>query len=187
MVEVAQHRIEVRRERVGVTEEGLRGVNPAPASVDEAVERLKEVEGRFRTFHAEPEEGSQGDKQTAQDMESNSPPTGNKQQRLGNIRDALVERKLYKEGGLVHRTEPELKTHTSYLVFAVLPREWTVKDEEKCRKKWPLKEKIPAKESENPSKRQLKRAARASHANNQQADSTVLSAANDGNQEVVEH
>ena len=31
-------------------------------------------------------------------------------------------RALYKEGRPVHRTEPELKTHTSYLVFAVLPR-----------------------------------------------------------------
>ena len=36
----------------------------------------------------------------------------------------------------MHRTEPELKTHTSYLVFAVLPRPWTKEDEEKARRKY---------------------------------------------------
>ena len=35
----------------------------------------------------------------------------------------------FTQGSLVHRSEPELKTHTSYLVFAVLPREWTADDE----------------------------------------------------------
>ncbi|KAI9725071.1 MAG: hypothetical protein M1812_000347 [Candelaria pacifica] len=173
MVEVAQKRIEVRRERVGVHEEGLRGVNPAPATVEEAVDRLKEVEGRFRTFHAEPEEGPQDDHQPAEDMESHNSPIGNKQQRLGSIRDALVERKLYKDGRLIHRTEPELKTHTSYLVFALLPREWTAADEEICRKKWPLKDKLPAKDNENMSRRQMKKTARASHALNKQEKSIV--------------
>jgi tRNA (adenine57-N1/adenine58-N1)-methyltransferase len=47
----------------------------------------------------------------------------------------LVEKKVYKEGKLVHRTEPEVKTHTSYLVFAVLPQEWTAEDEAKARQK----------------------------------------------------
>lgn len=143
MVELFHRRIEVRRERVGVHEEGLKGVNPSPASVDEAVERLKEVEGRFRTFHAEPGEGFQDSDRPSVGLKSGTPPPGIKQQRLGSIRDALVERKLYKEGRLIHRTEPELKTHTSYLVFALLPREWTAEDEEKCLKKWPLKDKVP--------------------------------------------
>ncbi|KAI9789513.1 MAG: tRNA (adenine-N(1)-)-methyltransferase catalytic subunit trm61 [Candelina submexicana] len=173
MVEVAQKRIEVRRERVGVHEEGLRGVNPAPATIEEAVEKLKEVEGRFRMFHAEPEEGSQGHDQPVHDTEGNSPPTGNRQLRPGNIRATLVERKLYKEGRLVHRTEPELKTHTSYLVFALLPREWTAEDEDRCRRKWPLKDKIPERENENASRRQLKKAGRAGHGINKQANHTV--------------
>ena len=36
----------------------------------------------------------------------------------------------------MHRTEPEIKTHTSYLVFAVLPREWSEEQEERLKKKW---------------------------------------------------
>ena len=48
---------------------------------------------------------------------------------------------MFKEGRLVHRTEPELKTHTSYLVFAVLPREWTGEDEERARGRWEGKSK----------------------------------------------
>ena len=48
---------------------------------------------------------------------------------MAEIQEKFKTRKVYKEGRLVHRTEPDLKTHTSYLVFAVLPREWTDKDE----------------------------------------------------------
>jgi tRNA (adenine57-N1/adenine58-N1)-methyltransferase len=49
--------------------------------------------------------------------------------RLEKIKREAGERKLYKEGRLIHRTEPEVKTHTSYLVFAVLPKQWSVDDE----------------------------------------------------------
>jgi tRNA (adenine57-N1/adenine58-N1)-methyltransferase len=76
-----------------------------------------------------------------------------------------VEKKVYKEGKLVHRTEPEVKTHTSYLVFAVLPQEWTAEDEAKARQKWEV---LIRREDEKPdgsgevamSKRQMKKAAR---------------------------
>jgi len=56
---------------------------------------------------------------------------------LARIAAEEANRKVFKEGRLVHRTEPEIKTHTSYLVFAVLPREWTAEDEAACRAKWP--------------------------------------------------
>ena len=130
MVELAAKRIEVRRERVGLQEEGLRGVNASPASVDEALTRLREVEGHSRHFHCEinPQEP-----QLAPETPNAASPSPvsqiSKQQRLADIREALDTRKLYKEGRLVHRAEPELKTHTSYLVFAILPREWTEADE----------------------------------------------------------
>ena len=52
-----------------------------------------------------------------------------RQDRLRGIQEALKSRKIYKEGRLVHRTESDMKTHTSYLVFAVLPREWSEEDE----------------------------------------------------------
>lgn len=154
MVEIAAHRVEVRRERVGLAEEGLRGVNDSPASVDEAVGRLKEVEGRSRIFHNE-------------DVEAESPAAApgsaqvSKQQRLENIRHALDGRKLYKEGRLIHKAEPELKTHTSYLVFAILPREWSEEDESLAQEQWPAKVEVKEERNGPVSKRQSKKEAKA--------------------------
>ncbi|KAL8821923.1 MAG: hypothetical protein Q9191_007217, partial [Dirinaria sp. TL-2023a] len=125
MVELSHRRIEIQRQRVGLHEEGLRGVNPSPADVDEAVARLREVEGRSRHFHElerrrkEQDAAAEGFK--AEKEETAPPPT--KQQRLTAIRTQEKQRKTWQEGRLVHRAEPDLKTHTSYLVFAVLPRE----------------------------------------------------------------
>ena len=155
MVEIAAKRIEVRRERVGLQEEGLRGVNDSPASVDEAMARLREVEGRSRVFHEE----------SALEGKGASPATAgaqiSKQQRLENIRNALEGRKLYKEGRLVHKPEPELKTHTSYLVFAILPREWTEEDELEAQRLWPGKVDVPEQDTGPMSKRQRKKEAKA--------------------------
>ncbi|KAL8938284.1 MAG: hypothetical protein Q9216_003973 [Gyalolechia sp. 2 TL-2023] len=170
MVELSAHRIECRRERVGLQEEGLRGVNATPATVDEAVGRLREVEGRDRSYHhgltvkalnetlgaAESMDGAEdGKRQAAEEFVS-------KQQRLQTIKDAQASRKLYKEGKLVHRSEPELKMHTSYLVFAVLPRPWTAQDEQKAQQA--IQEQIPEVSAEGSvqpmSKRQRKRAAK---------------------------
>ncbi|MCJ1241891.1 tRNA (adenine-N(1)-)-methyltransferase catalytic subunit trm61 [Varicellaria rhodocarpa] len=158
MVEIAAKRIEVRREHVGLQEEGLRGVNASPASVEEAVARLRELEGKTKTFHEDIPTN------VVNSLAGNSPDAGSlyisKQQRLANIRDAQASRKLYSEGNLVHRTEAELKTHTSYLVFAILPREWTSEDEKRAQSQWPSKAEVLAKRNENPSRRQLKRIAK---------------------------
>ena len=140
-VELAAKRIETKRERVGLQEEGLRGVNASPASVDEAVSRLRELEGCARVFHNN-ENGNDINEPRAPNstLGSVSCPavTGpvSKQQRLENIQKALEGRKLYNEGRLVHRAEQELKMHTSYLVFAILPREWSVADELAAQEKW---------------------------------------------------
>lgn len=142
MVELSAHRIESRRERVGLQEEGLRGVNATPATVDEAIGRLREVEGRDRSYHhgltikalndtlgpAGSVDGSEDGKR----QEGEGEGYVSKQQRLQNIKEAQSNRKLYKEGKLIHRSEPELKMHTSYLVFAVLPRAWTEEDERRA-------------------------------------------------------
>lgn len=117
MVEVANRRLDVRRERIGLKEEGLRGVNAVAASVEESLQRLREVEQKLKTF-----QGSQPGSKTIQ----------SKAERLEDNKRAAEQRKLYKEGNLIHRTEAEVKTHTSYLVFAVLPREWTEEDERRC-------------------------------------------------------
>jgi tRNA (adenine57-N1/adenine58-N1)-methyltransferase len=50
----------------------------------------------------------------------------------------LASRKLFKEGRLVHRTEPEVKTHTSYLTFATLPTVWSEEDEAAAAARWPV-------------------------------------------------
>ncbi|RDW60031.1 tRNA methyltransferase complex GCD14 subunit [Coleophoma crateriformis] len=131
MVEVAQKRIEVRRERVGIDNGQQRGIQATPANVDEALARLKEVEGNFQTFHGQEPTG-----------ETTKPKKVKREQNPNNretIMESLVERKVYKEGRLVHKTEPDVKTHTSYLVFAILPVQWTAEDEEKVRAKWAIK------------------------------------------------
>lgn len=160
MVEIAAKRFEVRRERVGLQEEGLRGVNDSPIDVDEALTRLREVEGRSRVFHIRnAEDGEKG----VEDVVMNTPPAQqvSKQQRLENIRLAQEGRRLYKEGRLMHKVEPELKTHTSYLVFAILPREWSEEDEQLAQQKWPGKVELISQDTGPLSKRQRKQAAKA--------------------------
>lgn len=78
-----------------------------------------------------------------------------KAERLEQIKREAEERKLYKEGRLVHRTEPEVRTHTSYLVFAVLPRAWSEEDEKKAEEEFSLGDVMkgsPAKEKVTPTK-----------------------------------
>ena len=154
MVEVAAKRYEIRRDRIGIDNGAQRGLQTTPASVDEALQRLLEVEGTFKNFH------ENGDKVEAKKDKGENPNSKEK------ILESLVEKKVYKEGRLVHRTEPEVKTHTSYLVFAVLPQEWNEDDEKRATAQWPVTERAPHKEkvtieAEAPlSKRQLKKAAR---------------------------
>jgi tRNA (adenine57-N1/adenine58-N1)-methyltransferase len=115
MVEVQQKRVDVRRERVGLKEEGLRGVNATAANVDEAVQRLREDVAQERKLMS-------------------------KQQRIDKLKLEAETRKLYNEGQLAHRSEPDVKTHTSYLVFAVLTREWTEEDEKACEEKYKVED-----------------------------------------------
>lgn len=151
MVEIAAKRLEVRRERVGLQEEGVRGGNASAATVSEAVQRLRDVEGRAAIFHGLQKEKQEEVMRRAEARkrgENPGPKEGSKkkgkmdgvppskQDRLDKTKKELESRTLFKEGRLVHRTEPELKTHTSYLVFAVLPRAWTAEEEGNARKKW---------------------------------------------------
>ena len=119
VTELSAKRIDVRRERAGLQEEGLRGCHDTAANVEEALSRLAEVERRSRALH-----------NSVNDGEGEKPILQSKQARLQSIKDAQIGRKLYKEGQLLTRAEPDLKTHTSYLVFAILPCSWTHEDEE---------------------------------------------------------
>ncbi|SMR55486.1 unnamed protein product [Zymoseptoria tritici ST99CH_1E4] len=117
MVEVQQKRVDVRRERVGLKEEGLRGVNATAANVDEAVQRLNEDVAQERKLMS-------------------------KQQRIDRLKQEAETRKLYQEGQLVHRSEPDVKTHTSYLVFAVLTRQWSDEDEKACEEEYKVEDTV---------------------------------------------
>ncbi|KAG0646647.1 tRNA-methyltransferase subunit [Hyphodiscus hymeniophilus] len=153
MVEIAAKRFEIRRDRIGIDNGAQRGLQTTPASVDEALQRLIEVEGTFKNFH------ENGEKVEGKKNKGSNPNSKEK------ILESLVEKKVYKEGKLVHRTEPEVKTHTSYLVFAILPQEWTEEDERRAMAQWPVTERVPSSdktgEADAPlSRRQLKKAAR---------------------------
>lgn len=157
MFTMEHKRLEVRRERIGLAEEGLRGANPSPATVQEAVQRLRDVEDRAKVFHGLQKEKQEqvmrraeakkrGEKVPAVQDEEEAMGEGKKRKleglppskhdRLERAKKESASRPLFKEGRLVCRTENEIKTHTSYLVFAVLPIEWTAEDEAKARKKW---------------------------------------------------
>jgi tRNA (adenine57-N1/adenine58-N1)-methyltransferase len=137
MSELRQRFLVVRRERVGLQEEGLRGVCAGPADVDEAVARLRELERKSEDFASARRGGGDGGaaEEGGEGGEGGRGGGGawdhrqSRRDRLRGIQEALKSRKIYKEGRLVHRTEPDMKTHTSYLVFAVLPREWSEEDE----------------------------------------------------------
>lgn len=157
MVEIVQRRIDVRRERVGLHEEGLRGVQPSPASVDEALDRLRENEAKQQRYHnhqramADLERKKaaaqkEGDEDAANAIKAKTngkkekSNTSAKQSRAEANKEALKDRKTFKEGLLVHRTEAEVKTHTSYLVFACLPIKWTAEQEAQEVEKWKVEE-----------------------------------------------
>lgn len=116
MVEINHKRIDVRRDYTGLKYDGMRGVNAFPATVDEAVADMKEIEEKNKAHRQK---------------------NGQKRGGAGGIRESNRQQSAlqvyWDEGQLVHRSEPDLKTHTSYLVFAILPREWTEEDEEKAK------------------------------------------------------
>ncbi|KAF1813852.1 tRNA methyltransferase complex GCD14 subunit, partial [Eremomyces bilateralis CBS 781.70] len=144
MVEVMHKRLDVRRERVGVAEENLRGGIGVPKDVSEAVRRLREVTREREEAQAKQiansrrrrEGGGGGEGKGRKGKGGGEEHMTSRMHRREKMLREAESRKLYREGRLVHRTEPDWKTHTSYLVFAVLPREWTVEDEERYLVKW---------------------------------------------------
>ena len=152
VVEVSNHRIEIRREYTGFEYDGMRGVNAVARDVDQALAKLKDVEQRAQIFHAT---ATSTDLNNGDGSKKSLPTI--KSVRLANGQQE-APKVLYNEGKLVHRLEPELKTHTSYLVFAVLPREWTKADEERESQKWGKQVRVEA--GAPKSQRMLKRDAK---------------------------
>lgn len=124
MVEVNHNMINVKRERIGLDSEGVRGATVYPSSVDEAVNKLVYDSQRANELRQQSFGGTSNDS-AAEKVKAKDPSAPQ------SVAPA------YDLGRLVHRTESEIKQHTSYLVFALLPREWSDEEEQKCRKKWP--------------------------------------------------
>jgi tRNA (adenine57-N1/adenine58-N1)-methyltransferase len=152
MVEVSHRNIEVRRERYGVEAEGARGSLPGPRNVEEAVTRLRMIEDRGKALQGalnNARRASQGEEHDDVEMKNcQLVPEPEKAGLVGNslalsnhgstiISSSQTQVPAFKQGRLIHRSELELKTHTSYLVFAVLPRLWSEEDEQQCRQRWP--------------------------------------------------
>ncbi|KAI0401327.1 tRNA methyltransferase complex GCD14 subunit [Xylaria palmicola] len=141
MVEVAQRRINVFREKVGLNMPSERGTNQSPRDVTEAITRLKQIDGRFKEYYKDKQDTDVNmedvDTEKAQENQSQLPSAD--LSTADNSTDPSDTRilKPWKAGRLVHRTEAEIKTHTSYLVFAVLPQEWSEEQEAAAFEKWP--------------------------------------------------
>jgi tRNA (adenine57-N1/adenine58-N1)-methyltransferase len=136
MVEVAHRQIEVRREKYGVDAEMKRAVFE-PRNVDEVVNRLRSLESRTTDFRL-----AQAD--SGVDTPVSDSEMGNKKADLSEPMEDYPPSPrsknpvpAYKQGNLIHRTEAEIRTHTSYLTFAILPCSWSEEEEQKCREKWP--------------------------------------------------
>jgi tRNA (adenine57-N1/adenine58-N1)-methyltransferase len=144
MVEVAQRRIDVKRERIGLDTEGVRGATLFPQTVEQAVAKLRSDEQHAKLVrdHRQNRDKSDYEPLTKENL---------------TFKDNSIP--VYAQGRLVHRSEADLRTHTSYLTFAILPREWSEEDEKKCREQWPSAKVAKPDDSKKVSKKQVKREA----------------------------
>ncbi|SPQ21778.1 9ff5390b-b8e0-4686-82f0-4a6eeb533a37 [Thermothielavioides terrestris] len=140
MVEIANRKLHASRDRVGLNLNFDRGVNNSPRDVEEALARLAEIEARSREQAAKPRDADADEDMDLAD-EVGAPAKGN-EARNGEHAPSTEETSTatapWMEGRLITRGEPEIKSHTSYLVFAVLPMEWTEQDEAAAAAKYPV-------------------------------------------------
>ncbi|KOS17032.1 tRNA (adenine(58)-N(1))-methyltransferase catalytic subunit trm61 [Escovopsis weberi] len=147
MVAISHKRINVVRDRIGLSyPSGEKGFNPSAVDVAEAMTRLRGLAERTRELQRE----QQGSADVDVDMDADSTPsaptralnTRTRNSEAGEDGNAVIgdddnDKQPWLQGRLVHRPEGELKTHTSYLVFAVLPCEWDEEAEAAAQAKWP--------------------------------------------------
>ncbi|TID00272.1 tRNA (adenine(58)-N(1))-methyltransferase catalytic subunit trm61 [Colletotrichum higginsianum] len=137
MVEISHKKFNVIRDRAGYGQPE-RGIPPIARDVNEAVGKLREIERRTREYHNSADPNSAEDSPAAgnaMDVDQTAEASNGSSSRGGD--DDPSAGKPWLQGRVIHRAEPELKTHTSYLVFAVLPREWSEEDEAAALAKWP--------------------------------------------------
>jgi tRNA (adenine57-N1/adenine58-N1)-methyltransferase catalytic subunit len=129
MVEVANRRVQAGRDAPAGG-----GAGPAPPrDVGEAVARLRDIEARFREHTRRTAAERSGERMEVDEEKA----PAEKKKKNGVVGGEKAARKPWVEGQLVTRGEAEIKTHTSYLVFAILPREWSEEEEAAAYEKWP--------------------------------------------------
>ena len=134
MVEIQHRRLYALKERVGVNLPTERGYNQNPADVGEALAKLREIKRKTAIFNKNQEAKRNGTGATeSMDIDESEPRDNTKNGANGTDEDD----KIFMQGRTIHRPEGEFKTHTSYLVFAILPPEWSEEDEEAAAAKWP--------------------------------------------------
>ncbi|KAK2010493.1 tRNA methyltransferase complex GCD14 subunit [Colletotrichum eremochloae] len=143
MVEISHKKFNVIRDRAGYGQPE-RGIAPVARDVKEAVGKLREIERRTREYHTSADPNSAEDSPaagTAMDVDQTTATASAEVEPAatngGAREDGPNAGKPWLQGRVIHRAEPELKTHTSYLVFAVLPREWSEEEEAAALAKWP--------------------------------------------------
>ncbi|PTU17786.1 hypothetical protein P175DRAFT_0504538 [Aspergillus ochraceoroseus IBT 24754] len=161
MVEVQHRRIEVKREKTGLEFEGVRGAAVFPRTVEDSVAKMRVVEERSKRFRESLDQDPQSEGESTPLMpHTKSKPDDEEMDISTFVTSTPSDVPSYAQGRLVHRSESDLKTHTSYLVFAVLPREWSEDQEQKCRERWPSHMVDEATLPKGKSKKQLKREAK---------------------------
>ncbi|KAF3921011.1 hypothetical protein ABW20_dc0109611 [Dactylellina cionopaga] len=157
LVEVAHKRLEVRRlgangKEVGAKSRALGGEDELKAvSVEDSVDRLKKQLWHRKTKQARQRErmakkrklDGDGEEEVLDDYSDVDMNAGDDDENDEVAETASEENgngrlHLFGQGRVMVRTEPELKTHTSYLVFAVLPLQWTEEDEAGAKLKYPI-------------------------------------------------
>lgn len=140
VVEIANRKLHTARDRVSLHLKEIRGVNKSPKDVDEALERLAQIEEKLRENSRPRPNAAPGDQDAMDEEEAEvEEPKDNDAEFTATETETGSDRP-WVDGRLVTRGEPEIKTHTSYLVFAILPREWTEEDEAAALAKYPVKE-----------------------------------------------
>ena len=136
MVEISHKRLNIARERVGINLPNERGYNQSPADVAEALVRLRHIHHKTEVFNKV--QAARSSNKTANgDMDIDIPSHIDAKVIDQSNAGSGGEDKPWMSGNVVHRAETDLKTHTSYLVFATLPSEWSEDDEAAAMKKWP--------------------------------------------------
>ncbi|KAK6333683.1 tRNA (adenine-N(1)-)-methyltransferase catalytic subunit trm61 [Orbilia blumenaviensis] len=155
LVEVAHKRLEVRRMGPNGREIGAKSRSQGDdeikmASVEDSVSKLKK-----QLWHRKAKQARQREKLAKRrkldddgnevpdddsdvDMDANDDDEAEEGQEAAEEDTGNSRLHLFSQGRVLVRTEPELKTHTSYLVFAVLPLPWTEEDEIAAKAKYTL-------------------------------------------------